>query len=309
MPPHNPGFAWHGWHPVARRRMKTDLGGAAQTANSVHDTLWRLAGEYSFLVSETSRASVRAQLIHVLGRASVARPMHIMTRRVMAWELKQKHRLLGAIRMQLDLGFRASLSAEEIIDAARSGIVRIALHPQLPGFPVGVALALPSHALPRTRDELLHGHTSAETGSVGHAFVVPFAIATNPTGLGSGAALINALANDCDDLPSCPRLVTFSPLTGLRARVIRAVDEDTIGEQVRDELRFLLRSRRYPAQPPRLADAWLHREAQQLATSDDYAAGKFHRATGGTFLGVAPRADRDDCDAMWMRAYFDYTNG
>lgn len=261
---------------------------------SVEETRWRLAGEYCFLVSDTSRASARAELLRLGDSSILARPHRITTRRVMAWQLRHHHRLLGAIRMQLELGFRATFDRERIMDAAEHGIVRIAVHPQLDGFPLGAALALPAHALGIAAQPLIP-----------NGAMIVFALACHPSGLGAGRALIDDLRHDCAELSSCPRLVTFSPLTGLRTRVIGAADDPATPPDVAAGLASLLRARRYPVVSAPVAQ-WLRRAANAFASSPDYAAGRFHRATGARLRGVAAHSDSGDCDAVWMRAIFTY---
>ncbi len=304
MSPHNRGFAWHGWRVVQSETMSSASWAPGRRPNSVPESLWRLAGEYSFLIGETSRMSARAHHLHLIERADLPRPMRITTRRVMAWELRRRHRLAGAIRLQLDLAFRASFTPAEVLAVAERGIVRVAVHPNLGGYPIGVALAMPSDQLPDSRAALL-GQASGRPPDL----MVPFAIATNPTGLGAGAALIRDIGNDCDELPSRPRMVAFAPLTGMRARVIQTADDPRSPANLREQLRFLLRSAAQPATIPSSVESWLQDQADSYAASTRFMAGNFHRATGAELIGIAASADPDDCDAMWMRAHFAYSNG
>jgi|GEM_PF-5808986 len=268
---------------------------------SVDESRWHLAREYSFLVGETSRASARAELLRLMAPAISQRPERITTRRVMAWQLRSP-RLVGAIRLQLELGFRATFTTDHIRDCAQRGIVRIAIHPDLE-FPIGAALVLPTSMLPHCRDDLVKAAVPAPRAS----HMVLHALACHPTGIGAGRALVDAIRHDCAELPSCPRLITFSPLTGLRAQVIRAADDPATPSDVRAGLSATLHTRRYPAAQPAAVAAWLRDTANTFASSANYAAGRFHRATGGCLEHVFAHADSDDCDAMWMRAVFQYS--
>lgn len=269
------------------------------------------AGRYAGLTDQPSRTTERARLLNLLERLRLPRGADLTTRRVSAADLRADPVLRGAAVVHLDLMFRSSVTSNEVMFTAHRGIVRLGFHPELEDVPVGVLLAQPCRRLVRTRAELFE----ADTPDLGAADVVmPYAVAASPGRLGVGRALIRACIADCAELASPPRVVTFSPLTGMRARVIRMVDGVTpldprgIAEPavLREQLLGLLAVGELPDALPEPARTWLAAENRVFAASTEYAVGNFHRAMGASLVGLTEGADPSDSDALWARAYFDY---
>jgi hypothetical protein len=214
--------------------------------------------------------------------------------------------------MHHDLVSRAPLSSFEIAYTATRGAVLIAEHRELPGFPVGVALALPAAGRPAHRRELFD-----DSGPILERAecVVLYDLATNPPRLGAGRALVRATQLASRRASRIARLTAFSPLTGLRARVIRAVDDPVgLGDRVdaallREQLSDLLGLAVLPPHVPEPARAWLIGEARAFAIDPTYRVGAFHRHLGAELAAVAEFSDDVDSDAMWARANFDYRDG
>ncbi len=257
---------------------------------------------------------MRATVLHQLDQLKLPRE-GLVTRRVSPEELRGDPTLRGAAVIHFDLVFRSSVSAEEVIFTARSGLARVAYHPRLPGFPVGIALAQPTRKLVRVRSEIFErSGPSLEEAPV----LMPYAVAASPGRKGAGAALLRAILDDAAALPTPPRVVTFSPLTGMRARVIRLVNDGAAWAEasaqhpgvdhalVREQLLALLSCEKLPDEVPQPARAWLAAEGARFAESPKYAVGCFHRAMGAALVGLTDGADPWDSDALWARAYFDY---
>src|SRR5690606_14456002 len=123
--------------------------------------------------------------------------------------------------------------------------------------------------------------------------VVVFALATSPPRLGAGAALLRDLRRRTGTGQAPARLVAFSPLTGLRARVIGLVDDEEAWrehvasrpglagpEALREQLLDLLARDTLPDFVPEAAQSWLAAEAREFARSPTYVVGNFHRSMG-----------------------------
>jgi hypothetical protein len=274
------------------------------------------AAHYAALEDQASRTTVRATVLHQLDQLELKkRPDDLVTQRVGPDELASDPVLIGAAVIHLDLVFRSSVSAAEVRQTAHTGILRFAWHPDLPELPIGVVLAQPTAQLVRRRSELFSGPRPVLANT---PLVMPYAVAASPGRLGAGAALLRAVVADCAELPSGPRIVTFSPLTGIRARVIRLVDDPPVwrdalaahpgidGNRLRDQLLELLGHYVAPPEVPEPARSWLAAEFRSFAASPDYAVGNFHRAMGAELVGLSECADPGDSDALWARAYFDY---
>ncbi len=262
----------------------------------------------------TSRMSLRASVLSMIDRLELERAP-ISLRRVGPGDLAGDPALRGAIVMHLDLVFRSSVTASELMFTAATGIARIAEHPRLAGFPIGVSLALPADRLVGNRRELFDEAAPALARA---EFLMVYALATTPASLGAGVRLLDAARQDARELGGEPRLIAFSPLTGLRARLIQMVDDaerwareaaqvpQVDGAILRGELLDLLARATMPDIVVEPARSWLAAEAREFAAGAEYKVGNFHRARGGILIGVADGGDPKDSDAMWARAYFDY---
>lgn len=257
---------------------------------------------------------MRAAVLHQLDQLGLVRAGPVVTRRVTGDELRKSAMLRGAAVIHLDLVFRSSVSALEIAFTADRGVVRFAYHPALDEFPIGVVLVQPVARLVRRRAELFD---PASPSMADAPVVMPYAVAASPARLGAGAALLRATIADAAEHGS-PRVVTFSPVTGIRARVIRLVDdppawaeataglEGIDGTALRNQLLALLAHQQLPDIVPEPARTWLLAEGRRFAESREYAVGNFHRAMGAHLIGLTEAADPYDSDALWARAYFDY---
>jgi hypothetical protein len=277
------------------------------------------AAAYANLTDQASRTSQRAKVLHCIDELGLSRPEELITRRVSVDELRTTPMMLGGIVIHLDLVFRSSVSATEVVFTAGAGIVRVAEHPRLTGFPIGVVLAQPTARLVQRRAELFDPEGPAPGES---DLIMPYALAASPPRLGAGVGLLRAVLEDVAALDGhagrSTRVVTFSPLTGMRARLIRLVDEGAAwaramkqhpgvdGDLLRGQLFDLLANQRLPESMPEPARSWLVAESRRFAESTDYAVGNFHRQMGAHLVGLTDGADPDDSDAMWARAYFDY---
>ena len=233
---------------------------------------------------------------------------------VSAQDLANNPGLRGAVQLHLDLVFRPGMTTDELMHTAAHGWLRIARHSEISGFPVGVALALPAISAVRKRSELFEQPVGFSSAAV----VMLFAIATNPARVGAGAQLVRDLAIDCSRLPGGPRLVAFSPLTGLRARLMRLCDDrqawsaalselpGVFSDELREQLLALLDQGDAPDAVSHPARAFIASQAQKFVESDDYRAGAFHRSMGANLVGLAELADPRDGEAMWYRAFYEY---
>jgi hypothetical protein len=266
------------------------------------------AAEYAAVGDSASRTSLRARVLDLMDAVALS-PGGVRVRALQEGELRGDPVLRGAVLMHHDLVSRAPLTSFEVAFTVTRGSVLVAEHPGLPGFPVGVALALPATRRPAHRRELFD-----DMGPIFERaeLVVLYGLATNPARLGAGAALVRATKVEGRRSSRGPRLTAFSPLTGLRARVIRAVDDPTVlrghpdEPALRDQLSELLGLSMLPPHLPDPARSWLAAEAQTFAADPSYKVGAFHRHMGASLAGVADLADEVDSDAMWSRAHFDY---
>lgn len=259
------------------------------------------------------RASARAELLGLIDKLSLSRAP-LRSERIETARFQQDALIQGAIRAHLDLAFRSPPDPGELMVVATRGITRVAWHPELEDFPIGVALALPARRLVESRAELLADDAPAQ----GAANLIVFALATHPPRLGAGSLLLRAVQGDSRRFSPPPQLFAFSPLIGLRAAVIRRVDDprrwaetltehpDLDGDALREQvLGALARDRAFDETPEPLA-TWLAGEARAFAASPDYTVGQFHLSQGAKLVGVCDRGDPRDSDAMWARALFDY---
>jgi hypothetical protein len=277
----------------------------------------RAASQYATIADATSRMSLRARVLGLIDELDLAREEGVITRQVSAEALQGDSALRGSIVMHLDLVFRSSVSASEVLFTAAHGMLRIAEHPALDGFPIGVVLALPTRGMVRHRRELFD-EKGPELSRADMLMI--FALATSPPRLGAGVKLLEAVKEEAGGHDPPVRMMAFSPLTGLRARVIRLVDDDDAwrenladhadlageGEILREQVLDLLPRETLPDFLPEPASSWLSAEARSFARSTEYGVGNFHRSMGATLVGVADGGDPKDSDAMWARAYFDY---
>lgn len=272
-----------------------------------------LATDYASVSGPALRASVRAQLLGMIDKLELAAaPLRV--ERVDMASFQNSAALRGAIRAHVDLAFRSPIDPGELMAVVTRGICRVAWHPALDVFPVGVALALPSRQIIRARGDLF----ADDSTTLGAPILVLFALATNPPRLGAAAALLEALSDDCAQLDPVPRLLAFTPLTGLRAELIALVDDDAgwqaqledrpdiDADQLRQQIRDALAVDALTGSLEEPLRSWLVDVASDYADSDSYTAGEFHRARGAELIGVCESADPGDPDAMWMRALFDF---
>ncbi len=239
----------------------------------------------------------------------------LTTRHVNPEDLSADAVLRGAIVMHLDLVFRSSVSANEVALTAEHGLVLVAMHPDLDGFPVAVVLASAAEQLLETRDQLF---AAPERDFPEADIVMPYALAASPRGLGAGRALLVEMIRRCGVVAEVPRVTTFSPLTGMRAHVMRCVDDpgewarvlsrdgEVDGKKLQRQLLDLLVFDRLPEEISDPARGWLRREATDFARSQAYRVGNFHRRMGAELVGVLEDADPGDSDSLWWRAWFDY---
>ncbi len=291
--------------------------GDGNTSNILQDVaheIVRGAQEYAATLEPSTRTSVRARVLSLIDRFAFGAGT-VEARRIGPEELSSNSLLRGAVQLHVDLVFRASVSSEELLYTAAHGWLYVAIHSGFVDFPVGVALALPAVRVVRRVDELFQpeGLYVDDAGCV-----VLYSMATNPPRLGAGACLIHTLKDASRGLARAPSLVAFSPLTGMRARVIRVVDDPVawseVGQDGEDLDKGLLRAQLYellamhgmPDEIPQPARGWLGAEAMRFAASGQYRAGSFHRSMGARLVGLSDCGDASDGESMWMRAYHEY---
>src|SRR5688572_22162493 len=147
----------------------------------------------------TSRTSLRAHVLSLIERLALDRQDTPPTRIVSATELSRDPTLRGAIVMHLDLVFRSSVTSSELMFTAERGLVRIAEHANLAGFPIGASLSMPLSAPVRSRRELFADSLPALDRA---EVLMVFALATSPPGLGAGVRLLAAAQEDAASLPA-----------------------------------------------------------------------------------------------------------
>ena len=266
--------------------------------------------EYAAYADRASRLTVRARILGLIDKLNLAaKPLQV--RRVSEEELRAETSIRGAVILHLDLSSRSALTSSELIFTAATGRVLVAEHPDLPGFPVGISLLLPSAELPVGRRALFAGQADG-WGRSGYA--VQYALATNPGGLGAGRALVEAAKRESGSAT----LVAYAPLTGLRARIIQVVDhEDTwaqvsgsMGEEQSKmlfrQLTDLLARDTLPDFLDEPAAGFIEAEAEAFSNSPKYRIGAFHRHMGAHLAGVDAGGDPCESDSMWARVYLKY---
>ncbi len=273
------------------------------------------AGGYAELLDQVSRTSARARVVSLLDELQLRPTPGFTIADVTPDALSADAVLRGAIVMHLDLVFRSSVSRAEVAFTTERGVVKVAMHPDLDGFPVAVVLASATERLSESRDQLF---AEPEREFPDADIVMPYALAASPRGLGAGRELLAELVRRCGAAAKPPRITTFSPLTGMRAHVMRCVDDpsewarvlernsEVDRKQLRGQLLALLAFERLPEEIPDPARSWLRREATDFARSQHYNVGKFHRGMGAALAGILEDADPADNDALWWRAWFDY---
>jgi hypothetical protein len=267
--------------------------------------------EYASVADRASRMSTRARVLGWIDKLKLE-PKPLRTELVGERRLQEDQGLRGAVVMHLDLASRSAPTSSELLFTAATGRVAIAVHPDLPEFPVGVALLLPCEGLPKGRRSLFSDQgTSWDVASV----CALYALATNPGGLGAGRSLLEVCRRETR---RDQRFVAYAPLTGLRARIIQLVDDPDAWQEgtgalsgaERDELARQLADLLARTTLPDLLDepalSFLAAEARTFADSPSYSVGRFHRHMGATLVGIDDGGDPSDCDAMWSRAYFEY---
>lgn len=266
--------------------------------------------EYAALADRTSRLTMRARILGLIDKLDLAsKPVRVRT--VSDNEIRDNVGLRGALILHLDLSSRSAITASELMFTASTGRVLVAEHPDVQGFPVGLTLLLPTEALPSGRRELF---SRASQGWGASPFVSQYALATNPGGLGAGRALQEAAKTEA----GAATLVSYAPLTGLRARIIQVVDDPEtwksvasgLGESdasaLQQQLTDLLAHESLPDLLDEPALSFLQAEARSFAASPAYRVGEFHRHMGATLAGVDDGGDPSESDSMWARAYLQY---
>lgn len=266
--------------------------------------------EYATLADRASRMTVRVRLLGILDKLELAKK-RLRIRRVTETELRENTGTRGALILHLDFASRSALTSSELIFTAASGRVLVAEHPDLPGFPVGISLLLPSAELPVGRRDLFAGHGRGWGQS---PFVIQYALATNPGGLGAG----RALQDEARRQAGATRMIAYAPLTGLRARIIQVVDDDATWTEVaadlseddarvlKRQLTDLLARDTVPDFIDEPAASFLSSEARAFAETPSYRVGEFHRHMGARCIGIDDGGDPSESDSMWARAYLEY---
>tara|TARA_R110002096_G_scaffold143328_4_gene299244 strand:- start:11414 stop:12178 length:765 start_codon:yes stop_codon:yes gene_type:complete len=254
---------------------------------------------------------MRARILKLIDRLKLdPKPLHV--REVHEEELRDNVGIRGALILHLDLSSRSAITSSELIFTASTGRVLVAEHPDLPGFPVGLTLLLPSAKLPTGRRDLF---MQAGKGWGASPYVIQYAIATNPGSLGAGRALQNA-AKAATDASST--LVAYAPLTGLRARIIQIVDDpatwsvvasgftESDASSLQRQLTDLLAHDSLPDFLDEPALSFLKAEARAFAEQPGYRVGEFHRHMGAKLVGIDNGGDPSESDSMWARVYLQY---
>src|SRR5690606_26442299 len=105
------------------------------------------SAEYASLADRASRTSVRARVLGLIDKLELSAGA-IDVRSAEAEELRDDSALRGALIMHLDLASRSAITSTELLYTASRGRVLVAEHRDLAGFPVGLALALPTRGQP-----------------------------------------------------------------------------------------------------------------------------------------------------------------
>lgn len=283
---------------------------APVTVDEVGSDIIAGVAEYATLADRTSRLTMRARILKLIDRLHLdPKPLHVRT--VPDQELRDDVGTRGALILHLDLSSRSAITSSELIFTASTGRVLVAEHPDLPGFPVGLTLLLPSPQLPSSRRDLF---TLASKGWGASPYVIQYAIATNPGRLGAGRALQEA----AQQAAGTGKLVAYAPLTGLRARIIQVVDDpdawaavasgfsESDASSLQRQLTDLLAHDSLPDFLDEPASSFLKAEARAFAAQPVYRVGEFHRHMGASLLGINDGGDPSESDSMWARAYLQY---
>jgi len=265
---------------------------------------------YANLIDRASRVTARARIIYLMGSLALP-PRPLSIRQVKESELSSNPTLRGGMLMHLDFSSRVAPSADELSFTAATGRIFIAEHPDLTEFPIGLTLLLPSDSLPVGRQQLFLGKARGWGES---EFVVQYGLSTNPGGLGAARALVDACKLSAGD----KRLIAYTPLVGLRARIIQIVDHHQVWQEssqglsdadkakLREQLADLLGWEHLPTQLEEPAGQFLRSEATTFAQGEGFRLGSFHRHLGATLIGVDHGGDFQESDSMWTRAYLEY---
>jgi hypothetical protein len=254
--------------------------------------------------------TVRARILGLIDKLALE-PKPLTVRQVTEEELRGNVATRGALVLHLDFASRSALTSSELIFTAATGRVLVAEHPDLPGFPVGITLLLPSAGLPVGRRDLF---ASKGQGWGASAYAIQYALATNPGGLGAGRALIEAAKAEA----AGAKLVAYAPLTGLRARIIDVVDnaetwKKVVASKSEEEAKVLMRQLTdllardtLPDLVDEPAASFLSAEARAFSEDAKYRVGEFHRHMGAKLVGIDEGGDQSESDSMWARAYLEY---
>ena len=279
------------------------------TVDEVGSEIISGVAEYATLADRTSRLTLRARILKLIDKLEIE-PKGLTVRTVGEQEIRDDVGMRGALILHLDLSSRSAITSSELIFTASTGRVLVAEHPDLLGFPLGLTLLLPAAELPVGRRDLFN---RAGKGWGGSPYVIQYAIATNPGGLGAGRKLQEAARAQA----GAAKLVAYAPLTGLRARIIQIVDDPTHWQSVaRDlsdadasslkrQLTDLLAHDSLPDFVDEPASSFLSAEARKFAEQPAYRIGKFHRHMGAELIGVDDGGDPSESDSMWARAYLE----
>ena len=249
--------------------------------------------EYSTLVDMPSRMSLGVRMLIAFRKLELT-PGAVTVRSISEAELLEDSATFGGLQYHFDLASRSPVSMSEFMASARYGAVQVAEHRDLPGVPVGAALAVPTKGIIPTRSQLVQ---KAVAGSEADTLVV-FALATHPANLGAAAALMKAMSVYAEE----KRLVAFSPLNGLRARLIKLASS----KPEDPELSKMLCATDMPVGASKKFDSLLRSQGQVHASCNTYLVGNFHRHMGARLVDVGVGADPANSDAMWSRANFEY---
>ena len=248
---------------------------------------------YSKLTDMPSRMSLGVRLLSAFQKLELA-PGGLVCSNFSGEDLFGNEKVMGGLQYHFDLASRTTVSDEEMRAASRYGFVQVAEHRDLPGVPVGAALAVPTIGAIGRRSELAGRAVPLEQADT----LLVFALATHPARLGAAAALMRAMSTLSGD----KALVAFSPLTGLRAQMILLADKSPDDE----ELAGMLQASTMPGQATDHFADLLRKQSQRFARCKNYAIGNFHRHMGAKLVAVGVGADPKNCDAMWTRANFKY---
>ncbi|MCP4449464.1 MAG: hypothetical protein GY811_29635 [Myxococcales bacterium] len=280
------------------------------TVDEVGSEIIAGVAEYATLADRASRLTLRAHILKLIDKLDLARKP-VLVRSVSDQEIRDDVSLRGALILHLDLSSRSAITSSELIFTASTGRVLVAEHPDLAGFPLGLTLLLPSAELPKGRRDLFARESKGWGAS---PYVIQYAIATNPGNLGAGRALQEVARTEA----GASTLVSYAPLTGLRARIIQIVDDSRTWDAVATgysevdassllrQLTDLLAHDSLPDFLDEPASSFLNAEARAFAEQSAYRVGEFHRHMGAKLIGVDDGGDPSESDSMWARGYLEY---